>query len=166
MAGATMRQIASEAGYANGALKPYFPTKADLLLATYEYVFQRTNERTDALVGQLRGYDALNAVCREILPLDDNRFDEARVVIAFWGEAITDETAKRVHERSMVKWKESMLGVCAEIDPSRSWESEVDALLTFVTGAQVSAVLMPSVNGSRESLEAQLKAELSVFVAG
>jgi len=30
LAGATMRQIAEEAGYANGALKPYFPTKMDL----------------------------------------------------------------------------------------------------------------------------------------
>ena len=27
--GATLREVAAEAGYANGALKPYFPAKSD-----------------------------------------------------------------------------------------------------------------------------------------
>lgn len=46
LAGATMRQIAEEAGYANGALKPYFPTKLDLLEATFKHVYDSTQERS------------------------------------------------------------------------------------------------------------------------
>ncbi|NUP73233.1 MAG: TetR family transcriptional regulator, partial [Sinomonas sp.] len=35
--GATMREIAAEAGFANGALKPYFPTKDRLLDFAFEH---------------------------------------------------------------------------------------------------------------------------------
>ena len=38
--GATMREIALEAGFANGALKPYFPTKDTLL----EFAFGHSND--------------------------------------------------------------------------------------------------------------------------
>src|SRR5699024_7479632 len=55
LAGATMRQIAEEAGYANGALKPYFPTKMDLLEATFEHVYSSTEERIRKAIEGLRG---------------------------------------------------------------------------------------------------------------
>ena len=163
MAGATMRQIAHEAGFANGALKPYFPTKADLLMATYEYVFTQSNSRTRAITASLRGVDALTAVCREFLPLDAERLDEARVVIEFWSEAANDPAAKGLFERSMAEWKDSLLALCTEIDPGGSWGARVDALITFVQGAQVAGALMPSVNGSVEALEAQLDVVLREF---
>ena len=43
--GVTLRDIAAEAGFANGALKPYFPTRASLIRATFSHVFGRTNSR-------------------------------------------------------------------------------------------------------------------------
>lgn len=164
MAGATMRQIASEAGFANGALKPYFPTKADLLMATYEHVFGRTNERIRGLTEGLRGLDALTAVCMEILPLDADRLDEARVVIEFWSEATSVPAAREILERSVGEWKASMLAWCRDIDPNREWNARVDALLTFVQGAQVTGVLTPSVNGSAGELKAQLDEQLAALI--
>ena len=53
LSGATMRQIAAEAGFANGALKPYFPTKAELVEATYAFVFDRTNRRVEVAKAQM-----------------------------------------------------------------------------------------------------------------
>jgi AcrR family transcriptional regulator len=47
--GATMRDIATEAGFANGVVKTYFGSKADLLAATYLYVFEATNARVGDL---------------------------------------------------------------------------------------------------------------------
>ncbi|UQV54259.1 TetR/AcrR family transcriptional regulator [Corynebacterium pseudodiphtheriticum] len=47
LANTTMREIAKQAGYANGALNPYFPNKADLLEATYNYVYAQTEVRID-----------------------------------------------------------------------------------------------------------------------
>lgn len=163
LAGATMRQIAHEAGFANGALKPYFPTKAELLRATYEHVFARTNARIQARVESLRGIDALGAFCAEILPLDAERLDEARVVLEFWSAATKDPVARAMFEESNAEWKRWMLERCAQIDSNRSWETEVDALLTFVLGAQIPAVLTPSVNGTAGALAAQLAVQLESF---
>ncbi|KAB1643410.1 TetR/AcrR family transcriptional regulator [Gulosibacter chungangensis] len=164
MAGATMRQIAAEAGFANGALKPYFPTKADLLMATYEHVFARTNTRIRELTEDLHGLDALSAVCMEILPLDSVRLDEGRVVIEFWSEATSDPAAREILVRSVGEWKQLMLSWCQEIDPDREWNSRVDALLTFLQGAQVVGVLAPAVNGSSENLKAQLEEQLAALI--
>jgi AcrR family transcriptional regulator len=44
-AAATMREIAAEAGFANGALKYYFDSKDDLLIAAFQHTFYRVNER-------------------------------------------------------------------------------------------------------------------------
>lgn len=86
----TMREISAEAGYANGALKTYFAGKADLLEATYTHVFERTNERVERAATGLSGLGALVAFCREVMPLDEERLDQARVVMAFWQEAAHD----------------------------------------------------------------------------
>ncbi|SJM48120.1 TetR/AcrR family transcriptional regulator [Gulosibacter sp. 10] len=160
MARATMRQIASEAGYANGALKPYFPTKADLLGATYRHVFDRTNRRAAEVNASLRGFDALESFCREVMPLDAERLDEARVVIEFWAEATTDEEAFELHREAVAEWREWMLGWLEEHDAGRGWDVEVDGLLTFLQGTQVTAVFAPAQN-TPERLEAQLQGQLA-----
>lgn len=164
MAGATMRQIAQEAGYANGALKPYFPTKADLMQATYAHVFARTNERVVAQVNGLTGLAALTAFFNEILPLNSELLDEARVVIAFWSEATNDPPAQELFEDSIGEWRNWLLDWCAEIDRSRSWEAEVDALLSFALGTQITAALLPGATGSVEQLKAQLQLQLNTLV--
>jgi AcrR family transcriptional regulator len=43
---ATMSAIATEAGFANGALRPYFSTKEDLLTAAFNHIFVQTGSRT------------------------------------------------------------------------------------------------------------------------
>ncbi|MGO2985400.1 MAG: TetR/AcrR family transcriptional regulator, partial [Brevibacterium aurantiacum] len=55
LAGATMRDIATEAGFANGAMKSYFASKSDLLAATYLFVFEATNRRVEFSTSHLRG---------------------------------------------------------------------------------------------------------------
>src|SRR5688500_17360808 len=67
--GATMREIAMEAGFANGALKPYFPTKDTLLEFAFGHVFNRTNQRIADVTRGKSGLPALRAFCREVLPL-------------------------------------------------------------------------------------------------
>jgi len=90
MEGATMREIAEEAGFANGALKPYFPTKDLLLTSAFGHVFNRTNQRIATMTDGLSGVAALRAFCAEVLPLDEERVNEARIVIPFWQKALND----------------------------------------------------------------------------
>src|SRR6476661_5623189 len=80
---ATMREIATEAGFANGALKPYFPTKDTLLEFAFSHVFNRTNLRIAEVTAGRTGLDALRAFCLEVLPLDDERVTEARIAVPF-----------------------------------------------------------------------------------
>ena len=166
--GATMRQIAAEAGYANGALKPYFATKADLIQATYTYVFDRTNERVARATVGLGGLAALDAFCRQVLPLDPVRLDEARVVIPFWQEAAHDAGRADLNNRSMGQWRESMIGWLGQARADRDLADRVDvptsaeALLTFLLGAQITAALDPEFSSPRH-LERQLRAQLDLL---
>lgn len=166
--GATMRQIAAEAGYANGALKPYFATKADLIEATYVHVFTRTNERVAQAVIGLTGLDALESFCRQVLPLDSVRLDEARVVIPFWQEAAQDAGRAGLNNRSMAQWRESMTGWLMQARDSGDLVDRLDipasaeVLLTFLLGAQITAALDPEIN-SPSRLEQQLQAQLELL---
>ncbi|OMQ16261.1 TetR family transcriptional regulator, partial [Modestobacter sp. VKM Ac-2676] len=78
---ATMREIAREAGYANGALAPYFANKDELVEAAYLYVFERTNDRIRAAVTGRRGVAALRAFLVEVLPTTELTRSEARIVL-------------------------------------------------------------------------------------
>ncbi|WP_344228283.1 TetR/AcrR family transcriptional regulator [Citricoccus alkalitolerans] len=166
LSGATMRQIAAEAGFANGSLKPYFPTKAELIEATYAFVFDRTNRRVAVATRGLDGMAALEAFCREVLPLDVDRLDEARVVISFWQEAAHDPRGSELNNASMAQWRHSMatwMGQAREagdLDAAIDIPSSGDVLLNFMLGSQISAVI-DSAATSPADLERQLAAQLA-----
>lgn len=159
---ATMREVAAEAGFANGALKPYFPTKDDLLQATFNYVFSRTNGRAEVAVRGRSGIDGLRAFCREILPLDEERLAEARVVIPFWQAAMHDPVKAAYNVAAMDQWRGELRSRLAEsgvVDVALR-DAGAESLLTFMIGAQVVAVVDVGSN-SAQSLLDQLEALLS-----
>lgn len=165
---ATMREIAEEAGFANGALKPYFPTKNELVQATFEYVFARTNERVRVAGDGLGGLAALRAFCCEVLPLDATRLDEARIVLPFWHVAIHDRAKAELNDGSMAVWREWMTGWlqdarrAGEIRPEVAAGPAVELLLTYLLGAQVTATLDPDHAGP-DQLRSQLDAHLALL---
>ncbi|WP_426764514.1 TetR/AcrR family transcriptional regulator [Pseudarthrobacter sp. 1G09] len=149
MEGATMREIAMEAGFANGALKPYFPTKDTLLEFAFSHVFNRTNRRiADVTMGR-SGLDALQAFCLEVLPLDEERINEARIVIPFWQKAVTDPGKAEIHRQSMEEWVDTIRRYLAEARNSGDVRAAVDdsllarQLLNMLLGAQIEAALAP-----------------------
>jgi len=149
MEGATMREIAQEAGFANGALKPYFPTKDTLLEFAFGHVFNRTNRRIAEVTGGKSGLDALQAFCLEVLPLDEERVNEARIVIPFWQKAVTDTGKAEIHRQSMEEWVETIRRYLAEARKSGDVRAAVDdsllarQLLNMLLGAQIEAALAP-----------------------
>ncbi|MGO1385063.1 MAG: TetR/AcrR family transcriptional regulator [Arachnia sp.] len=105
----TLRKVAATAGFANGALKPYFSTKSELMEASYQLAFDRTNARAKISVGELGGIEAVRRLCREIMPLDEVRRVEARVVIAFWEAAVTDPTISVLARTTMQEFVEGIV---------------------------------------------------------
>lgn len=147
--GATMREIATEAGFANGALKPYFPTKDTLLTFAFGHVFNRTNERIAEVTAGKSGIAALRAFCIEVLPLDEERMNEARIVIPFWQKAINDPGKAAIHRDSMEQWHAAILEYLAQARKNGDVSSAVDDrsvaghLLNMLLGAQIAAALAP-----------------------
>ncbi|WP_285247913.1 TetR/AcrR family transcriptional regulator [Pseudarthrobacter sp. efr-133-R2A-89] len=146
---ATMREIAMEAGFANGALKPYFPTKDTLLEFAFSHVFNRTNQRIARVTAGKAGLEALRAFCLEVLPLDEERINEARVVIPFWQKAVSDPRKADIHRESMAEWLATIRRYLEEARNSGDLTAGVadsvlaGQLLNMLLGAQIEAALAP-----------------------
>lgn len=163
--GATMREIALEAGFANGALKPYFPTKDELITFAFSHVFNRTNQRIAGTSSGKVGMEALRAFCQEVLPLDEDRIYEARIVIPFWQKALTDPAKAELHETSMNQWRSAMDGYLrqardrGEVTARTSDEDIINQLLSMLLGAQIVAAMSPGAH-----LPGQLSAQLDAYL--
>jgi AcrR family transcriptional regulator len=168
--GATMREIAMEAGFANGALKPYFPTKDTLLEFAFGHVFNRTNQRIAEVTGGKSGLEALRAFCLEVLPLDDERVNEARIVIPFWQKAVNDAQKAQIHQQSMAAWLDTIRQFLAEAREAGDVRAAVDdsilagQLLNMLLGAQIEAALAPE-GGTDFGHAAQLDGYLTLLAA-
>lgn len=144
----TMRDIAAEAGYANGALSHYFKGKDDILRFAYEHVFDATNRRVAAALGDCTGLDALRVFCREIMPVSRETLLEARIAVSLWQRAIYDEHLGTVNERALADWRDHLVeyldqalaaGEIVEVDTVLV----ADQILTLLTGTQIVGVLLP-----------------------
>ncbi|MGX1159223.1 TetR family transcriptional regulator [Arthrobacter sp. SLBN-100] len=148
--GATMREIAMEAGFANGALKPYFPTKDTLLEFAFSHVFNRTNQRIAEVTAGQTGLAALRAFCLEVLPLDEERVNEARIVIPFWQKAVNDPQKAVIHQQSMDAWLTAIRRYLQEARAAGDVSTAVGdnalagQLLNMLLGAQIEAALAPA----------------------
>jgi AcrR family transcriptional regulator len=165
---ATMAAIAAEANFANGALKPYFATKNELLAAAYDHIYVQTDRRIAAATAGKHGVAALRAYCREILPLDAMTRDEARIVIPFWQQALTNPTLAMRHERAMDEWRRQLHvhlregRDAGEIRSTVSDDALVGHLMSALLGAQITATLLPA-QETAQTLTAQLDGFLNLL---
>ncbi|GGS23573.1 transcriptional regulator [Streptomyces humidus] len=151
LAAVTMRELAAEAGFANGGLAPYFRDKDEILLAAFQYACDATERRLERTVEEPRGLAGLRGLCHELVPLDETRLLEARVVVAFWDRALYDPRLSSVHEATTRRWRTLMHTYLAqaraagEVTAPVRDEDIVETLFAVVMGFQVSAVLTPEV---------------------
>ncbi|MGP3960343.1 TetR/AcrR family transcriptional regulator [Nonomuraea sp. 3N208] len=165
---ATMAAIAAEAGFSNGALKPYFATKDDLLAAAFDHIYVQTGRRMAAATAGKHGLTALRAYCQEILPLDETTLDEARVVIPFWHKALASPRLAARHEHAMREWREQLRRYLTEARDAGEVRTPIPDdhtighLLTALLGAQITATLMPALE-TAQTLTAQLDSFLTLL---
>jgi AcrR family transcriptional regulator len=163
---ATMREIAREAGYANGALAPYFSNKDELVEAAYVYVFDRTNERIRTAVAGKRGVPALRAFLVEVLPTTELTRLEARIVLPFWNRAVTDERLARLNDGAFRRWRREIGELLrqgredGDVTVGTPDDVIVDQLLAQALGLQVLALLPESPTSASTQL-AMLDAALA-----
>ena len=95
VAALTFRRVAGAAGSSTAIVSTYFTDKRDLLLSTFRAAASRTTVRFEAAIdagGSLQ--DCLEAW----LPLDEDRLTDWRVILAFWGVAVTDPELAAVQD--------------------------------------------------------------------
>jgi len=145
----TMREIAREAGFANGALTPYFTGKDAILEAAFEHVFASTSARIAQASRGARGLDALRVALGEILPVTEDAKLEARIVLAFWDLALTNPELREIHDTAMRAWRERFEEHARDaiadggLDPRVDPAGFADRLLVFAIGTQSFAALDP-----------------------
>ncbi len=164
---ATMREIAREAGYANGALAHYFANKDALIEAAFGYVFDRTNDRIrEATVG-LRGLAALRAFLVEVLPITEVTRLEARIVLPFWSRTVADERVAELNDAAMQRWRRELAELLeqaredGDVTVTTPDDVLVEQLLAMAMGLQVLA----TTPGTPTPAETQV-AMLDAFLVG
>lgn len=154
LAQATSRSIAAELGIATGGLWHYFRDYDAVLLAAFDRIYHRTNERVAKATVGLRGTDAIAAMMREVLPVSPEAREEAAVTVGYWGrvaaipalgarQAAMDEAWRAM----LLEWLEQAVldGVLA---PGTPLPDLAELLLSLSTSQQVQFVTRPHPPGS------------------
>ncbi|RKT54805.1 TetR/AcrR family transcriptional regulator [Saccharothrix australiensis] len=146
---ATMREIATAAGFANGALKRYFPSKDALVEATFDRALSMVHAHVSGASADRSGLEALRAICYGAMPLDAKRVTAARVLLVFWQMSLAN---KRLHDRYLEHlrtWRGLMhehirrAREDGEIRTSTPDEQLVDEIVLMNAGANVMSLVGP-----------------------
>lgn len=144
---ATMRGIASAAGFANGALKHYFDGKEAIVEATFDSVLQEMTEVMAGLEESGNPVANLRSYISAALPLDSYRISGARVLLALWEYASTNAHLAERYREHLHFWGTQLgerislvLGDSATADEV---EALADEIITVSIGANVASLLLP-----------------------
>jgi AcrR family transcriptional regulator len=147
---ATVREIAEEAGFSTGVLAHYFGGKEEVVLHALRVAAERAAGRMErARDGRLVGIEALRFVLQEALPLDEERREELRVWVQFWGRTVGNPALREEQNRWYGLWRGLVRGLIsggqrsgelrADLDPQR----EAEALVALVDGVGLQATFEP-----------------------
>jgi AcrR family transcriptional regulator len=150
MAGATMREIAREAGVSTGLLAHYFGDKEDLLSfalrLSHRRVYDRIHGRTQGVVG----LSAIRVIMLEALPLDEERLLEAQIEMTFLSLAFGNESLRELQNREFERFWDELHHRVSEAQTLGEISTTVDAdwithqLIILVEGISLEAVLYPA----------------------
>jgi TetR/AcrR family transcriptional repressor of bet genes len=152
VAALTFRRVAEAAGSSTAIVSTYFTGKRDLLLSTFRAAASRTTVRFEAAIdagGSLQ--DCLEAW----LPLDEDRLTDWRVIVAFWGVAVTDPELAAVQDGHVGRARarvEKLLraerGGSTDSRPLAERERLAQQILALMLGIALQAVFEPAASAS------------------
>jgi AcrR family transcriptional regulator len=144
--GATLREIAREAGYSTGVLGHYFGSRDEVLVAALGYCMKQATGRMEALGGSHRGLKAVHEMAAELLPLDKRRTRENRVWLLYGAEALTARRLRKEYQRHDDRIRALLRDALdqaiddGELDQSIDAELEANRLLALNDGVSLQAL--------------------------
>lgn len=141
---ATMREIASEAGWTTGALTHYFTDKHDLLLATFQASLAARRSLRAGRAHESPG-DRLRASLEGALPLDADRRRHWLVTLACCIQATGDEQLATAQRDAYREFRDHVAGLVREssIATDDDARSVAERLIAIVDGVAMQALFDP-----------------------
>lgn len=100
---ATIREVATAAGVSIGAVQHHFPTKDDLYAFAFDRLVRRVRERIARIDPHAPLPERLIAVLSQLLPLDEEREREGRVMLSFAARAATSPTLAEIQRATLAQ---------------------------------------------------------------
>jgi AcrR family transcriptional regulator len=144
LAGATMREVAAEAGWTTGALTHYFSDKRELLRSTLEASLAG-RRATKADLSAMTPGDALRTALMRALPIDDATRGHWIVTMAFCTQAAGDPELA-VTQRDAYRAFRNQIARLVERDERADGDAavaEAERLIALLDGVAVQALFDP-----------------------
>ncbi len=144
--GATLREIAKEAGYSTGIIGHYFGTRADVLVAALGWCMTNATRRMSVLGESHRGLKAVHEMAAELLPMDKTRSRENRIWLLYGAEALIERRLRKEYQLHDGRLRALLRGALdqaiedGELDPSVDAELEANRLLALNDGISLQAL--------------------------
>jgi AcrR family transcriptional regulator len=117
---ATMRSIAAEAGFANGALEALLP-KESIVAATFETVLHEHDLWLQASISaELDAEEMLRQVLVGTLPSGRDEIASGRVLLALWEYAMSNESLAELYQVHLARWRSMLVERMEAAMPARS----------------------------------------------
>ncbi|WP_301110000.1 TetR family transcriptional regulator C-terminal domain-containing protein [Sporosarcina sp.] len=147
MEGATVRNIAEEAGLSLGALRHYFCTQDDLLVYAMTLVQERATARIETVVRQkLSPKEMVLAVLYEIVPLNKETRAEMEVWFAFIAYVNHRKDELPIPDDGVWESIQKVIGyleISALLKKDLDLDLEAERLYSVIDGIAIHALLQP-----------------------
>lgn len=142
--GASLRDVAAEAGISLGRLQHYFRTKDEMLVFALQHINRlaalRIRERIEALNAEPTPREVLRACLSGMLPLDDKSRTGLLVGAAYYARAVHDETVRAEAKHGIPQLRAFFANQLrraaerGELPPERATEDEAMLLIGVADG--------------------------------
>lgn len=142
---ASLRRVATEAGWSTGSLRHYFQTQSELLAFAMDLVVERVSDRVSVLADP-------ELLIQQVLPLDEERLAEMQVWLAFTIRALVDPALRPLRDDA----HNALRGLCrtaVELVGAEHPEREAERLHALIDGLALHAVIAPAVTTPERQVE-------------
>jgi AcrR family transcriptional regulator len=149
LGGTTLAHVADESGWSIGSIRYYFPNKDELVASALWRVGERVDDRIRRRTGVGMTMSDLRIAATELLPLDDERREDALVHLAFLAQAAVAPELSDAAEGAARRLQEPLASRIAHLVRSGELPAGLDAedaaarLRVLLDGLRVQLVTTP-----------------------
>jgi len=156
----TIREISRKSGYSRGFIEHYFHSKEELISDALKWINEKSLERMEKKIKDLKGLEALRAINEVTLPMTDQTRQEWKVRMQFWGLAVVNPQHKKEQTRRIELAEQIYLKYLreaqelGELPAHANLERLAQNLLHRIYGLCCNAILRPNFFTRQRQIEA------------